>query len=157
MQRVTIEGEYDLSMGDTLTELLCAVVLGEQTSTGLTYESFAWDVDRVYADTLNGAFSTHGSCFDAGLRLVAAPRVLKVVPQPMRGAGEVEIELDEWATLSLELVDSRGSIVATLSSGYYPSGRHTIPLPVIDLPSGAYTLVARTPFGQVGLQIVVQR
>jgi hypothetical protein len=156
VQRLTIEGEYDPSMNDTLTTLLCTVVLGD-LSTPLLFESFVWDVERVLVDTINGGFRTHGSCFDAGLRLVSAPRVLKVVPQPMGTSGAVEIELDEWATLSIVLVDARGEIAATVASGYFPAGRQMVALSPVDLPSGAYTLVARSPFGEASARVVVVR
>ena len=156
-QKLTIEGEYYPTMNDTLTTLVCSVVLGDLTSTPLTFESFVWDVERVLVDTINGSFRTHGSCFDAGLRLVSAPRVLKVVPQPMTTSGAVEIELDEWATLSIVLVDARGATVATVASGYFPAGRQMVALSPIDLPAGAYTLVARTPFGEASARVVVVR
>ncbi|MDB5036119.1 MAG: von Willebrand factor type domain protein [Chlorobi bacterium] len=152
-QRVTIDGEYGGS--DTVAIILCEVI--QSDSTPLTFVSFAWDRPGVMADTVNGSFTTIGRCFDAQAHLVARPRILRVRPMPVGSGATIEIQLDDPQMLTATLADTRGGTVREIASGYFPAGTLVLPLSVEGVPSGTYTLLVRTEFGEASRRIVVVR
>ncbi|MCC7439632.1 MAG: choice-of-anchor D domain-containing protein [Armatimonadetes bacterium] len=152
---LTIAGSYRNT--DTLATILATALLGDRKITPLTFQSFAWNKPNVAADTINGAFAILGDCWEAGLRFVAQPRLVKIVPQPARDQLMIEIEAADWATVRFHLVASDGTIQQQAKPQVLSAGTHRLVLPVSSLPSGAYQLLMETDYGWSAVPVVVAR
>ncbi len=152
---LTIAGDYRNS--DTLATLLGTALLGDRKITPLQFQSFAWNKWNVSADTVNGTFAIVGDCWEAGLRFVAQPRVVKISPQPARDQITVEVDAPDWATLRFRLVAADGTIQHQTAPHVVAAGHHHLQLPIPELASGVYQLVLETDYGWAATPVVVLR
>ena len=90
----------------------------------------------------------------AGPRLAALS--LQAYPVPARDVLHVDLTLPAAAAVSLTLRDALGRAVVRRAV-QLPAGAQEVPLPVLDLAPGAYTLDARLGAQQVHRQVLVQR
>jgi hypothetical protein len=156
-QVVTIQGDYSERSGDTLTSLIGTAMLAGRPSTTLSFVNVTLDVGGIAIDQQNGLFTVTGKCTDTRLRVVAAPKVIAVTPQPMRSQATVELELEEWVPLRATIVDGSGQEIMVVADATFNAGRQQLYVPVDQLAAGVYTLVIRTPYSQVAEQMVVVR
>jgi hypothetical protein len=152
---LTIAGNYRNS--DTLATILATALLGDRKLTPLTFQSFAWNKWNVAADTLNGTFAIVGDCWEAGLRFVAQPRLVKMAPQPARDQLMVELEVPEWSTVRFSVVASDGVIQQQGKPQVLAAGSHRLLFSVSTLPSGSYQLMMTTDYGWSAVPLVVVR
>lgn len=152
-RRLTLEGEYS-GTGDTLALLVCNVPQNDFTGTPLTFEEFTWDTPQVFTTKINGHFTMLDICYD-GASLVFRPSALKIRPMPVNGEAVVGIELEEDHTLRVSLVDVGGREIEIISGRRYGAGYHELPLDLHAFPTGIYTLVIATPFGQATERIAI--
>ncbi|MCE7935624.1 MAG: choice-of-anchor D domain-containing protein, partial [Chlorobi bacterium CHB2] len=94
---VELVGHLSDANADTIATLFCTAMFGDRKITPLQFQSFAWNKWNVSADTVNGNFTLLGDCWEAGLRFVAQPRVVKISPQPARDQITVEVDDSDWA------------------------------------------------------------
>lgn len=154
-QRVTFSGDYD--GGAMLAAITGRTLLGDTLGTPLSFESFAWDVQTVGAELVDGALTIVGSCLDLGLRLVAVPSILKLRPMPASDAATLELSLEEWNDVTVVLYDALGMPAHRLVKRGLEAGTQWLPLDLSGVPAGAYTLAVETPYGRSVMPIVVAR
>ena len=142
---------------DTLATLFCTAMFGDRKTTPVRFNWFRWNVWNVVADTIAGRFTMLGNCWDAGLRFVAQPRLVKIAPQPARDQVQAEIVATEWATIRFQFVAHDGSIQARTAPQVVAAGTHYLQIPIGDLPSGAYQLVMESDYGWSATPVVVVR
>jgi len=152
---LVIAGSYRNS--DTLATLLGTALLGDRKITPLTFESFAWNKWNVAADTINGTFAIVGDCWEAGLRFVAQPRLVKVAPQPARDHVTVQLQLPEWNTLRFSVVGLDGRMEQFLGEQVLAAGNHQLSLDVRNVASGTHWLMIATDYGWLSVPLVVVR
>lgn len=152
---LTITGDYRNS--DTLATLLGTALLGDRKITPLNFQSFAWNKWNVAADTVNGTFAIVGDCWEAGLRFVAQPRLVKMTPHPARDHVVIELQLPEWGTLRFSLLGADGGVQQFLEQRVLAAGNHHLSLDVRNVPSGTYRLMMETHYGWSATPLVVIR
>lgn len=152
---LSITGAYRGS--DTLAMIVGTAQLGDRKLTALEFQNFAWSKPDVIVDTINGVFAILGDCWEAGLRFVAQPRLVKVSPQPARDQLVIELEAPDWATVRLRLVASDGSMQQQTVPQVISAGNQHLLFPIPDLPNGTYQLVLETDYGWSATQVVVLR
>ena len=124
---------------------------------GESWEWYAGEIaDAVMAMHLSiGAerklrVATHGlGVYETDLReivntdtpLASRFQLLSAFPNPANAGLTVPFELGSPAQITLRAFNSQGLVVATLSSGRYPEGKHQTEARVEDWPTGNYTLV----------------
>ena len=154
---ISLKGAFNAPASDTLALIHAMPLLGDRMETPLLFTFYAWNRWNALSDTVNGLLTLTGDCHDAGFVLATAPKVLKISPQPVRGSAAVVVEMKEWLTLRVSLVNDVGVTVATIAEGRYDAGVHTIPLDLPDIGSGVYSIVLESPFSRVVERVVVVR
>lgn len=154
---VELVGRLADATSDTLATLLCTAMFGDRKTTPIRFNWFTWNAWNVAADTVNGNFTMLGNCWDAGLRFVAQPRLVKMAPQPARDHVQAEIVAADWATIRFRFVAHDGSIQARTAPQVIAAGTHYLQLPIGDLPSGTYQLVMENDYGWSATPVVVVR
>lgn len=74
----------------------------------------------------------------AGQNSEASLGPVRILPNPIRSMGEIEIDLPAAGTIQAELQDLGGRKLALLYSGNYNGTKQRIPLNVQNFPSGLY-------------------
>lgn len=69
---------------------------------------------------------------------IEGARLLQNVPNPFSGSTDITFELDNPATVQLQVFDVTGREVRTLASGAYASGPHTVTFDAAGLAGGVY-------------------
>jgi hypothetical protein len=99
---------------------------------------------------------------DAGV-LSSAPNLeasqtdmLRVVPNPVKGSAEVQLQLRNDQQLRLALYDLNGRLVKVLDQGWRASGAYSIPWSTTELAQGVYILQLSTETGIQQQKVVVQ-
>jgi hypothetical protein len=82
---------------------------------------------------------------------------LRSMPNPIVGDGIIRFELPSASDVRLDLFDELGRRIATLSSGRYDAGAHTVTLAGSAIAPGAYTAVLRTAGATEATRVVVVR
>jgi hypothetical protein len=154
-QTLVFSGRYD--GGVVLASIHGRALLGDTLGTPLMFENFVWDVASVGAELVDGSVTVVGSCLDVGLRLVAAPKILKLRPLPAADDATLDVELDEWLNVRVVLYDGRGVPVRVLTEQTLDAGRSEIAIDLSDIPSGVYALGVETAYGRSVMTIVVRR
>ena len=137
----------------TLVGLEFRAKLGNDTGTSLTIEEFKWErlgeaTSRVI--TVDGQFTLLGVCREGdSLRLIhSGPSVarLALAPNPARERTVATIGAAESGATELILFDMMGKEIALLSRFDAAAERlYRVDLDLNGIPSGAYTLLCRTP------------
>ena len=65
---------------------------------------------------------------------------LNIYPNPVRGAGKINITLTESAKVSYQIYDLSGRMVANSELGFYGQGEHTLTFNADNLSSGSYII-----------------
>ncbi|MGE3800628.1 MAG: T9SS type A sorting domain-containing protein [Candidatus Kapaibacterium sp.] len=137
----------------TFAELQFRAKLGNDTSTPLTIEEFQWETlaeERNRVTTVDGTFTLLGVCREGdSVRLIhSGPSAARITlqPNPVRTEGVATYTAAESGQTELILFDMMGKEVALLAS-FNGEAEHIyrVELDVQSIPSGAYTLVCRTP------------
>jgi len=81
-------------------------------------------------------------------------QLTEVFPNPMRGNGTLEVELPTDTSVSVDLFDSLGRQVETITRTHLPAGAHRVPLQ-IRAASGVYLLVVTTDTGRSMRRVVI--
>ena len=79
----------------------------------------------------------------------------RVSPNPVSNSATVSISLPSSMSVSMNLIDASGSIVATVSVGVLDAGDHGINLETAMLPSGAYMLQTVVGGGRHMQQVMI--
>ena len=147
-----VSGTSDLSVG-TLVELEFLAKLGNDTTTALTIESFEWTLfgeERLRTLRVDGQFTLLGVCREGdSVRLVrsgASAARVNVRPNPARSTTTAQFVASESGPTQMILFDMMGKEVARLADFQSEADRvYQIELNLEEIPSGAYTLLCRTP------------
>lgn len=104
-----------------------------------TYGLGVWQTDMV------GAVSTAENAFKPSVRLS---------PNPV-GGEQVTLSLDLPATtrLSWQMLDVKGRTLRSGALREWPAGRHDVPLPLDNLPAGAYAVVVEGASGGKNIRL----
>ena len=81
---------------------------------------------------------------------------LRVVPNPVKGSAEVQLQLGNDQQLRLALYDLNGRLVKVLDQGWRASGAYSIPWTTAELAQGVYILQLSTETGIQQQKVVVQ-
>ena len=90
-----------------------------------------------------------------------SPLALRIVsPNPAVGAASFAFQLPNAATISLDVFDVQGRVVATLAHGTWPAGLHTVPWNGEDSvrpQPGVYLVRLRLPSATREVRVVRMR
>ncbi len=147
-----ISGTSDMSVG-TLVELEFLAKLGNDTATPLTIESFEWTrfgEERLRTLRVDGQFTLLGVCREGdSVRLVrssASAARVSVRPNPAHSTTTAQFVAAESGPTEMILFDMMGKEIARLADFQSEADRvYHIELNLKEIPSGAYTLLCRTP------------
>jgi hypothetical protein len=102
---------------------------------------------------LNGVVTLHMPIADAGEnQTVVAPLEQPEVrnyPNPFNPMTNISFNLNESAYITLSIFNLLGQEVATLASGQYEAGQHSLVFDATALPSGLYMARLESPVGSV--------
>ncbi len=79
-----------------------------------------------------------------------APNVIGVnFPNPFQNQTSIRLRIRETAAVNIDLYDVNGRMLQNLARQTYPSGEHTIPVQVNQLPRGVYFAVVSNGNGRI--------
>ena len=145
----------------TLGLLDVVVLLGDELTTGITFDSIRWVDGEVATDSRDGEFMLTGYC-DVGsdrlVRLEGEFGIKSVTPNPIGSRAEVIFETVENGPTRVEMFDLSGRKVATLVDvPDLPVQAHLAAIPTGELATGAYTIVLTTPTQRSVRHVVIRR
>ncbi len=145
----------------TLGFLDVVVLLGDELTTGITFDSIRWIDGEVATDSRDGEFMLTGYC-DVGnnrlIRLEGAFGIKSVTPNPVGTRAEVIFETVENGPTRVEMFDITGRKVATLVDvSDLPVEAHLVELSTGGLATGAYTIVLTTPTQRSVRHVLIRR
>lgn len=145
----------------TLGFLDVVVLLGDELTTGITFDSIRWVDGEVATDSRDGEFTLTGYC-DVGndrlIRIEGAFGIKSVTPNPVGTRAEVIFETVENGPTRVEMFDMTGRKVATLVDvSDLPVQAHLVELPTGELATGAYTIVLTTPTQRSVRHVLIRR
>jgi len=115
--------------------------------------------DYVFADPeLNGVIQISGKqniTLDGDSCTVNGTNSLQIRPNPSDGNAWITYHLQESGNILLEMIDTQGTQVSTLASGYRQPGDYSIPVSKGFLPSGIYIIRLTTLAGTEARRLVV--
>ncbi|MCB0712448.1 MAG: T9SS type A sorting domain-containing protein [Ignavibacteriae bacterium] len=137
----------------TFAKLQFRAKLGNDTSTPLTIEEFLWEIsgeERNRITTIDGTFTLLGVCREGdSVRLIhSGPSAARITlqPNPARTEAVATYTTAESGQTDLTLFDMMGKEVARLATFNGEAEQiYRIELDLQSIPSGAYTVVCRTP------------
>ena len=97
-----------------------------------------------------------GALYTPVLTQGEASLMLEAYPNPFNQETQVMVQLPEDGQLNLELYNTMGAKVATLTSGLYPAGTHQFNMQRQGLPSGMYLLSLQYKGQTSTLRLVVR-
>ena len=157
-----VRGTADLRPG-IIAEIEYIAKLGTDTGTALELVEFAWEgggeeLHRVIR--LDGFFRLLDVCREGdAVRLIHAGSSgarITVNPNPLRTVGQIEFISVEAGYTSFTLVDVTGTEVARVGRiDSDPDQLYRLPIATEELPSGAYTLLCRTPSETLTTSILI--
>jgi hypothetical protein len=118
---------------------------------------FTWGVSGLADSTVPGAFRVYGPCYIGQDIYVGTPRVARISPMPLSGAGRIELDVPEATPLRATLHDLRGYEAQLLADRYVLPGTHVLIVDAGRLSSGTYTLLLTTPYGVASYPVIVVR
>jgi hypothetical protein len=130
-----------------MLELTCLVMLGNDETTPITLENFAWTEGTAATTTSSGNFIARGICEEGGQRLIALPTSLMLFqnnPNPFNPTTEISFFLPEEAEIDLRVFDALGREAARLSTGIHSAGIHRVIFDGTGLVSGTYFAILRS-------------
>lgn len=158
---IVIEAD-DIDGSDSLlTRIHGDALLGESISTLLIVDSVRMTGIVTDRDRTVGELRLTDICPIDGDRLLSyRAGALKVAPNPVRSAGQVNATVDEVGEARLSIVDESGALLYEVrwqsgGSREHPETR-SIDLPR-TIPSGTHTLYLQTPTDRITLPLVVAR
>jgi len=83
--------------------------------------------------------------------------IQQIYPNPANGNTTFDFDLSEPSSVSLEVIDQLGCVVATTSATFYQPGRNRINLNASSLPNGVYFARLSSDKGFATSRFVVQR
>ncbi|MBI1191658.1 MAG: Omp28-related outer membrane protein [Bacteroidetes bacterium] len=101
-----------------------------------------------------------GSFFRAEVVGLEAPQITArfgLYPNPAAESSLLYLELDAPTSLRIELMDATGRVIRLLGDTDYSTGRHTLPIAVNDLSTGAYFVSLSNQEGRQFKQLQVIR
>lgn len=78
-----------------------------------------------------------------------------IYPNPSNNIAIIEYELKTSANLTINLINSEGSLFKTILNKFLESGNQKIEINTSDIPSGAYFIVVQTEQKKVVFQLIV--
>ena len=91
--------------------------------------------DSLSGNVLNAAKS---EAVTSAVKEIKELGALKVYPNPAQGTAYVDMELNESADVTLELVNQLGQTVSISDNGKLPAGHSVLPVKVAGLAAGIY-------------------
>ena len=156
---IKISGEFSDSTG-VLYNLRFKTMLGEVLSTDLVIEDFQW-TENIVTVTNNGLFQLKGVCeIDGVFRLIkrsVEAGITNTFPNPAMTTINIDYQLRESGTNKMEIVDSKGEVVARYNDLSSESGLFSTTKSVSDIPSGVYYIVLTTPNEIFTKKIAIQK
>ncbi|TNE36710.1 T9SS type A sorting domain-containing protein [bacterium] len=144
---IKISGEFSDSVG-VLYNLRFATKLGAVLSTDLVIEDFEW-TENITTVTKNGFFQLKGVCETNGkYRLIyrsVDAGITNTFPNPAISTLNIDYQLRESGANKMEIINTRGDILAVYNDLSDKSGVYSITKNISDIPSGIYYLVLTTP------------
>ena len=106
----------------------------------------AYDLDQLYVvamvvDSANGVVlnaAKSGPATSTTQENINELASLKIYPNPTRGATNLEMELTETATVTVELVNLPGQTIRMQDYGQLPAGPAVLPVNLSGIPAGIY-------------------
>lgn len=156
---IKVSGEFSDSTG-VLYNLRFKTKLGAVLSTDLIIEDFQW-TENIVTVTNNGFFQLKGVCeIDGVYRLIfrsVEAGITKTFPNPAMTTININYQLRESGINKMEIVDTKGEVVARYNDVSTESGLHSTTKSVTDLPSGVYYIVLTTPNEIFTKKIAIQK
>ena len=144
-----------------LLSLPVIATLGNTDRDAISIEEFSWRNGRIDPDTelQNGIIEVEGICAEGGLRLLqtgGASFTLIVRPLPARDNAEIQFGLRENMTVSLDVINSMGTTVASLLNNEdLTRGLHRLDMNVGSLAPGLYYVRLYGAQGSLFAQMVI--
>jgi hypothetical protein len=157
--RIKISGEFSDSTG-VLYNLRFKTKLGAVLSTDLIIEDFQW-TENIVTITNDGFFQLKGVCeIDGVYRLIyrsVEAGITNTYPNPAMTTINIDYQLREKGNNTMEIVDTKGEVVARYSDLSNESGLYSTTKNVADIPSGVYYIVLTTPNEIFTKKIAIQK
>ncbi len=157
--KIKISGEFSDSTG-VLYNLRFKTKLGAVLSTDLVIEDFQW-TENIVTVTNNGLFQLKGVCeIDGVYRLIlrsVEAGITNTFPNPAMTTINIDYQLRESGSNKMEIVDTKGEVVAIYNDLSSESGLFSTTKSVTDIPSGVYYIVLTTPNEIFTKKIAIQK
>ncbi|MES2767126.1 MAG: SBBP repeat-containing protein [Bacteroidota bacterium] len=149
LRTISVSGTRGDTLG-ILKELEFIALLGDAACTDITIDSFVWTDGNATATTSNGQFCVSELCQAGGsTRLISSGggqfMLMQNKPNPAGEETEIEYTLTEPGLTTLTITDMLGRTVKTLVNENAAAGRYSVTLNTIDIPSGLYMYILKTP------------
>ncbi len=156
---IKISGDFSDSTG-VLYNLRFKTMLGSVVSTDLVIEEFQW-TENIVTVTNNGFFQLKGVCEVNGVyRLIyrsVEAGITNTFPNPAMSTINIDYQLRESGANKMEIVDTKGEVVARYSDLSNESGLYSTTKSVSNIPSGVYYIVLTTPNEIFTKKIAIQK
>jgi beta-glucanase (GH16 family) len=116
-------------------------------------ENFTWYFDDLVVD----AERVQTSLQDPDSGLPAGFELSQNYPNPFNPVTQIRFELPEQAQITLEVYNVMGQRVATIASGSYRSGSHSVTFDASGLASGVYLYQLRTPAATITRKMLLAK
>lgn len=151
-----IAARFGDRQGDTLFSLQGRGLQARFPATPLRFGPVVWGRLEVATETVDGLLSILGLCLDDGLHLSVRPPVLRsVLPHPVRSRATLRLDLPDWTSMRIRIVDGRGIGKEIYRTEYLSAGEHAIEVDLGSLEAGFYGIVIDTPHGRAGGRLIV--